>query len=213
MHGSCTPAPASSTLLVARRPPCLPPVTYCRFRRCPNPSSTRAARPHDEPASSARARLPYASLTGARPDLELDPISHPGPVPIASQHCWRHGVRLSAGCHVAYYLLTVLNGAWPPLEPLNASPRAAALSHPSHFSAHLTHAVRALLPAQCRPRLPRRSGTRWAGHCRGCAAGAAPLAATARDFTALACPFTHRMEHRMGARRRAQAALGHGRPR
>ena len=190
MHGSALPRLPSRTLLVARQPPCLPPVTYCRVRRCPHPCTTRAACLHDVPASSARARPPYASLTGARPDLELDPHFHPGPVPSASQHCWRHGVRLSAGCLVDHYLLTVLNGAWPPLYPSNARPRAAALSQPAHFSAHLTHAVRAPLPAHCRPRPPRRSGTRWAGRCHGCAAGGAPLAATPRDFTALACPFT-----------------------
>ena len=182
MHGSCTPAPASSTLLVARRPPCLPPMTYCRVRRCPHTCSTRAARLHDVLPSSARARPPYASLTGARPDLELDPYSHPGPLPTASQHCWRHGVRLSAGCLVDYYLLTASLGACEPLEPSNARPRAAALPQPSHFSAHLTHAVCAPLAAQCRARPPRRSGTRRAAHGRSCAAGSASSDAVAAPY-------------------------------
>ena len=127
MHGSALPRLPSRTLLVARRPPCLPPVTYCRVRRCPHSCTTRAAHPDDVPASSARARPPYSS----RPDLELDSYfyhtSNPGLVPSASQHCWRHGVQYSAGCLVDYYLLTVFDGAWELLELSKARPRTAAL--------------------------------------------------------------------------------------
>ena len=130
MHGSALPRLPSRTLLVARRPPCLPPVTYCRVRRCPHSCTTRAAHPDDVPASSARARPPYSS----RPDLELDSYfyhnSNPGLVPSASQHCWRHGVQYSAGCLVDYYLLTVFDGAWELLELSKARPRTAALPSP-----------------------------------------------------------------------------------
>jgi hypothetical protein len=73
-------------------------------------------------------RLPTSSCTL---------YSDPGLSASASSIAGWHGVRLSAGFLVDYYLLTASVGARPQLEPSAARPHTAAL--PSHVSCARTH--------------------------------------------------------------------------
>ena len=176
---SCHAAPTPRTPLLAQRPTRPTPATLRSLGHFPSTSSRRAAGFHDMPRSSARCR-PHILLSRPRgPDLELDPISDPGPVPTASSIAGWHGVRHSAGCFVDYYLLTASDGARPPLEPSAALPHTAAPLIPLLDSHFLTIPVRSLVPAQ-RPSRPLwRSSQLLAGLGRARGASSASVAAAA----------------------------------
>ena len=173
---SCHAAPTPRTPLLAQRPTRPTFATLRSLGHFPSTSSRRAAGFHDMPRSSARCR-PHILLSRLRrPDLELDTISHPGPVPNASSIAGWLGVRLSDGCLVGYYLLTASDGARPPLEPSAALPHTAAPLIPLLDSHFLTIPVRSLVPAQ-RPSRPLwRSGPLLAGLGRGRASVLVPHA-------------------------------------
>ena len=176
---SCHAAPTPRTPLLAQRPTRPTPATLRSLGHFPSTSSRRAARFHDMPRSSARCR-PHILLSRPRgPDLELDTISHPGPVPSASSIAGWHGVRFSAGCFVDYYLLTTCDGARLPLEPSAALPHTAAPLIPLLNSHFLTIPVRSFMPAQRQPRPFRLSSQLWAGVGRGRGASSASAAAAA----------------------------------
>ena len=141
-----TPTPRTS--LLAQRPTRPTPSTLRSLGHSPSTSCTRAAGFHDMPRSSARCR-PHILLSRLRgPILELDTISDPGLSPSASSIAGWHGVRLSAGSLVDYYLLTASDGARPPLEPSAALPHTAAPLMPLLDSHFLTISVRSFMPAQ-----------------------------------------------------------------
>ena len=58
------------------------------------------------------------------------PISRPRAGALCLQQCWRHGVRLSAGCSGPLPLRDDVRGAPPPLEPSNPRPHAMAPASP-----------------------------------------------------------------------------------
>ena len=176
---SCHATPTPRTRVLAQRPTRATPATLRSLGHFPSTSSRRAAGFHEMPGSSARGR-PHILLSRPRwPDLELDTISHPGPVPSASSIAGWHGVQHSAGCLVDYYLFPASDGARPPLEPSAALPHTAAPLIPLLDSHFLTISVRSFMPAQRQPRPLRRSSQLLAGLSRARGASSAFAAAAA----------------------------------
>ena len=176
---SCHAAPSPRTRVLAQRPTRATPATLRSLGHFPSTSSRRAAGFHEMPGSSARCR-PHILLSRPRgPSLELDAITDPGLSPSASSIAGWHGVRLSAGSLVDYYLLTASDGARPPLEPSAALPHTAAPLIPLLDSHFLTISVRSFMHAQRQPRPLRRSSQLLAGLSRARGASSAFAAAAA----------------------------------
>ena len=89
---------------------CAAPVGRLRSRR-----AARAAH-----RSHRRGPAPHAAITTIRPRAGA----------LCLQQCWRHGVRLSAGCWEPLPPRDDVQGARPPLERSNARPHAVAPADP-----------------------------------------------------------------------------------
>ena len=180
------PCSFHATLRPRRAPVCSLSGRPARLPRPCAASGTFLQPPLGGPQASTTCRAPrrgadrISSSPGcAGPSSSWTLYSDPDLSVTASSIAGWHGVRLSAGFLVDYYLLAASDGVRPPLEPSAALPHTAAPLIPNLDSHFLTISVRSFMPAQRQPRPLRRSSKLWAGLGRARGASSALAAAAA----------------------------------